>query len=98
MASLQLNNTHICSSGMFQKNFLITIALCAWHIAYAMDNKNQKATAVLGNINLKNGQRVNILKIAYQSSCKIFGSTRPSSDYDVGVVMVCRSIVHYVFL
>ena len=85
--SLQLDGSHICGSGLFQKRFLITTASCAWHIGNGIQNKMKRATAVLGDVNLKKGQRIYILKLAYQTTTS-FHSTYPSSDYDIGVIMV----------
>ena len=82
MASLQLDGIPICNSGMFKKDFLITAKKCAIYIGEGIDIKHQKGTAVLGNINLENGQRVHILKIAYHLSAS------DQNDDDIGVVMV----------
>ena len=89
MASLQLNDVHICSSGLFKIGFLITSADCTEYIGKYIVRNLQRATAVLGDTNLKNGQRVNILKIAYYSSIKLY-------DFEVGIVMVsCLKLFHY---
>ena len=88
MASLQLNGSHICSSGFYKKGFLITSALCAWHIGVGIQKEMKRATAVLGDVNLKNGQRVNILKIAYYTQWHVDKSNPPTNEYDSGVVMV----------
>ena len=90
MVSLQLNSSHVCSSGMFQRGFLLTTSMCAWYIGNSIEEKYQKATAVVGNLNLQNGQRVNILKLAYLSYNTSTISTCPTKDDDVGVVMVRR--------
>ena len=43
--------------------------------------EKRRATAVFANPNLKDGQRINILKIAYYATCKI-------NDFEIGVIMV----------
>ena len=83
MASLQLNGSHVCSSSLFQKGFLLTTMQCALHIGYGIKQKRQKCTAVLGNTNLKNGEIILISKIAYYNN---FGN----DDVDIGIVMVGR--------
>ena len=90
MASLQLNGSHICSSGMFQKGFLLTIGSCAWSIGHSVKKKLHKATAVLGDSSLQKGQRVNILKIAYMAISELHDAMPLKSDYESGVIMVCR--------
>ena len=62
--------------------------MCAWYIGQGIEQRLQKATAVLGNSNLKNGQRINILKIAFQSHCSIKNSTCPRNDNDAAIIMV----------
>ena len=81
MASLQLNGKHICSSSLFQVGFLLTSNNCARHIGYTIQKKRQKGTAVLGDVKLKNAQRIFILSIAFYEESKPF-------DEDVGVIMV----------
>ena len=85
--SLQLDGSHICGSGLFQKGFLLTTALCAWYIGIGIQKEMKRATAVLGDVNLRKGQRIYILKVAYQCVCS-FGSSCPIRDYDIGVIMV----------
>ena len=81
MASLQLNGSHICSSSMFQKGFLISTGECAWHIGNGIQKRMQRATAVVGHFDLKKGQRINILKVAYFS-------TYYRHEHEVGIIMV----------
>ena len=88
--SLQLDGSHVCGSGLFQKGFLITTASCASYIGIGIQKKMKRATAVLGDVNLKKGQRIYILKLAYQTTTA-FGSICGISDYDVGVIMVGSS-------
>ena len=80
VASLQLNGQHICSSGLFQEGFLLTTGACALYLIHGMTLNNETGTAVLGNSNLKKGQRVLILEISQASTMGI--------DDDFGVVMV----------
>ena len=81
MASLQLNGIHICSSGLFQEGFLLTTGTCAYNILNSMTKKGQTGTALLGDSDLKKGQRVLILEISYTSKKKL-------GIYDLGLVMV----------
>ena len=77
VASLQLNGDHICSSGLFQKDFLLTTGNCAIVLLNGMTKKNKTGTAVIGDSSLKKGQRVIILNVAYSKN-----------DAFIGVVMV----------
>ena len=81
IASLQLNGEHVCNSVLFQKDFLLTAGACASRVLVGMIKENKTGTAVLGNSNLRKGERAIILEIthAYHSKC---------SDSSVGVVMV----------
>ena len=88
MVSLQISELHICGSSFFQKKFLLTTVLCAWYIGERITKHQEKATAVLGNPNLKNGQRVNILKMAYPTTFSAFGEPRIKKDNDVAIIMV----------
>ena len=90
MASLQLDDEHICSAGLFKKGFLITLGQCGWFIENGVKTKNQKGTAVLGNENLEDGQKVNILKIAYHPRFRMYNSARLNNVYDFAVIMVGR--------
>ena len=81
MASLQLIKIHICSAGLFQNGFLLTTAMCAHYIGKHIEQRNQRATVVLGDLSLKNGQRIDIWKIAYYK-------TFENHDYEFGVIMV----------
>ena len=92
MASLQLDNQHICSSGLFKKGFLLTTAACAWQIKSRMKRKGQTATAVLGDINLNKGKRTSILDAAFDSLFEITEQSCLNNLWDYGVVMV-RSIL-----
>ena len=89
MASLQLNDSHICSSSMFKRGFLLTANICAWYIGDNIRNKLKKGTAVLGNLNLKKGLRVNILKLAYYTIIGLDDGIRTRRINDVGIIMVC---------
>ena len=86
MASLQLDDKHICSSSMFKKGFLLTARICAWYIGKCIEQKHQKGTAVFGDLNSKNRQIILISKIAYHEQAleSIF------DDYGIGVIMVGR--------
>ena len=85
MASLQVDNYHICSSGLFKKGFLLTTAECSEYIASCVNQEKRKGTAVLGGLNLKDGQRVNLLHFAYTANDKSY-----KYHGDVGIVMVGR--------
>ena len=90
IASLQLNDSHICGSSMIQKGFLLTSSQCAWCIGHGIEREMRRATAVIGNTKLKNGQRVNILKIAYFINGHSNHTIWSKNDQDVGLVMVSR--------
>ena len=81
VASLQLNGIHICASGLFQERFLLTIGPCASYMLDGINNKNKTGTAVLGNVNMRKGQRADILNILYISH-------EANDERNVGVVMV----------
>ena len=83
MASLQLNEKHICSSGIFQTGFLLTTGHCAFNMGQGIETSQKKGTAVLADLNLKNGQRIDIFKVAYFSSYELY-------DFEIGVIMVDR--------
>ena len=88
MASLQLDGRHICSAGVFKKHFLLTTADCVWYIEHSTKETKQKATAVLGDINLKNGQRVDIVRMAYHPRFKSDAQFCSNNFCDFGIVMV----------
>ena len=56
IASLQINNSHICCGGMFQLGFLVTAAECAIEI----QKEQQEAYAVIGYFELTKGDRLHI--------------------------------------
>ena len=89
MASLQLDGKHICSSGIFHEGFLATTGQCAWNIKYGMLDY-RKATAVLGESDLKKGQRVTIVKVTYDSRFEMSNERHRNSNFDLGVVKVSR--------
>ena len=88
VASLQLNDFHICSSGLFKERFLLTTGECAWYMALGMKNKKEKGTAVFGALDLKDGQRINIFKVAYLDGAQFYDTMRLRNNYEIGVVMV----------
>ena len=61
--------------------FLLTTVECAWHLGIAIKKNERRATVVFANPILKDGQRINILKIAY---CFRYNNY----ENDVGVIMV----------
>ena len=74
---------------MFKKGFLLTTNKCTWFIGKGIKDRSLKATAVLGDFNLKNGLRVDILKIAYYVTHLSHQLACPKEDHGVGIVMVC---------
>ena len=84
MASLQLNGYHVCSSVLFKQGFLLTAGDCSRYIARHMNQGKKKHTAVLGDRDLKAGQRVNVLKLAHIDRSV-------SYQDDIGMVMVGQS-------
>ena len=88
VASLQLNDSHICSSGLFKERFLLTTGDCALHIARGIKDRNEKGTAVFGALDLKDGQRVNIFKVAYLDGIQFANTRLMNNIYEIGVVMV----------
>ena len=84
MASLQLNGHHVCSSALFKKGFPLTAGECLRHIAQRIKQEKQKNTAVLGDRDLKAGQRVNVLKLAHIDRVATYQA-------DIGMVMVGQS-------
>ena len=88
MASLQLDGKHICSSGLFKVGFLLTTGECAWNIENGMTHEHKKATAVLGNNNLRDGQKIDILKIVLHPQFRINYPSRSNNYCDYGIAMV----------
>ena len=56
IASLQINNSHMCCACMFQLGFLITAARCAIKI----QKEQEEAYAVMGHFELNKGERLQI--------------------------------------
>ena len=81
LASLQLNEDHVCSSSLFKEGFLLTTKPCGSHLLDGMTKKNKTGTAVLGNFNFKTGQRIIILEISISNN-------RGGDDANVGIVVV----------
>ena len=67
VASLQLNNYHVCRSTMIQLGFLLTTDYCACYIGNGIEMELKKATAVFMHLSLKEGQRIYISEVAYYS-------------------------------
>ena len=88
VASLQLNDSHICSSGLFKERFLLTTGECAWYMGVGMKDNKEKGTAVFGDLDSKDGQRINIFKVAYHDEIKITNTMSMKYNYEIGVVMV----------
>ena len=88
VASLQLNGSHICSSGLFKERFLLTTGECAWYMGVGIKDRKEKGTAVFGALYLKDGQRINIFKVAYLDGSEFFDTMRVKNNYEIGVVMV----------
>ena len=65
LVSLQLNGVHICSSGIFQKGFLLTLRSCASYMLNCMNKQMKTATAVFGNSDLKKKQTALIKEISF---------------------------------
>ena len=55
----------MCSSGFFQKGFLLTTRSCGLRMLDGMTKENKTGTAVFGNLNLNQGQRTIILEILH---------------------------------
>ena len=83
MASLQLNGHHVCSSALIKKGFLLTAGQCLRYIGQRIRIHHQKNSAVLGDRDLRSGQRINVLKLAYIGNDNWFGD-------DAGLVMVSQ--------
>ena len=88
MASLQLDGKHICGSGMFRKGLLLTTGECTWHIKNNLNRSTKKATAVLGNTNLKKGQRIDIIEAVHHPRFLIDDNKYLNNFCDFGIVRV----------
>ena len=88
VASLQLNDSHICSSGLFKERLLLTTGECAWYMGLGIKEHKQKGTAVFGDLDSNDGQRINIFKIAYFDGIKFINTMSVKYNYEIGVVMV----------
>ena len=51
------------------------------------DNK-EKGTAVFGDLDSKDGQRINIFKVAYLDEIKFINTMNMKYNYEIGVVLV----------
>ena len=65
VVSLQLNGVHICSSGFFQKGFLLTLRSCASYMLNCINKKMKTGTALFGDSDLKKGQKALIKDISF---------------------------------
>ena len=81
IASLQLNDDHICSSVLFQEGFLLTTGPCAISMFNGIIKQNKTGNALFRNSNSRTWQKSEILRVAYLSEEK-------AEDYNIGVVMV----------
>ena len=81
IASLQVDGKHICSSGLFKKGFLLTAGECAIYIEDCAVLEKQKATAVIGDMHLNKGKRIDIVGYAHFTKHGVY-------DNDIGVIMV----------
>ena len=93
MASLQLENVHICSSALIKEGFVVTTGECALFIETGKHQRGQKAIAVLGDSNLSKGQRVEIEKIAFHPRFKSCFPARLNNYWDLAVIKVGDWIV-----
>ena len=87
-ASLQLNDHHVCSSGLFKERFLLTTGECAWYMGVGMKDRKEKGTAVFGDLDSKDVQRINIFKVAYLDGIKFINTMTMKYNYEIGVIMV----------
>ena len=88
MASLQLNDVHICGAGMFRMGFLISSGECINDVQKGVNDKLQQAYAVLGHHSFENGVKHVILDSILHPNFKVDKPLRLIWNYDVGVVMV----------
>ena len=91
MASLQIDEVHICSAGMFEPGFLISSAECVKKIIKSME-ANHNVSALLGNSELNQGVSYDILNMLVHPS--YLKRRYRSHNYDVGVFMVSRLIIY----
>ena len=95
VASLQANEKHICTAGIIYWDLLITSASC---ICEAIEYMNSRAivSAVIGHIDLNEGERYYVQGVIYHSSyiCRDKYSFEINENYryDIGVVLVGRII------
>ena len=95
MASLQLNGHHVCGSGIFSENSLVTSGQCVDYIKEQIKNTSQRATAVLGHVDLSKGNIYDIQNLVYHPDYKIWKGPRRGSlnlNYDFGIVLVGQLI------
>ena len=97
MASLQLEGHHICSSGIIADNLLISSGQCVEYIESKIKHTAKLAWALLGHVELNKGERYDIQNLMYHPSyIHVHYLTKVKTrdyDYDVGIVMVGRSII-----
>ena len=73
---------------MFQEGYLLTSGECAWYIEYGMKHKYQDGTAVIGDLNLKEGKRIQILGVEYDHRFCISKLEHWNKQHNLGVVKV----------
>ena len=88
MGSLQVNEVHICSAGMFKLGFLISSAQCVNLIKYRIEQQLEHGSAVLGHNCLEMGLRFDILDLILHSKYNVSKKTKLIWNFDIGIVMV----------
>ena len=88
MASLQVNEMHICGAGMFQPGFLISSAQCLDEMMKRLKFNLRRGSAVIGHPYLTKGERCDILGLKVHPNFNTSKILEKIRNYDVGVVMV----------
>ena len=88
MASLQIDEVHICTAGMYLPGFLISSGQCLSEIENDLRNESKRAFAVIGYNYLQTEVRLEILYITVHSAFKPHVSVEKNLNYNFGIVMV----------
>ena len=86
MASLQVNQEHICGAGMFKLGFFISTGTCVSKI----EKEKQNSQVAVGEGLLSKAQRLKILNLDFHPFYNTANKELHPLDYDIGVVMVSR--------